>query len=97
MSVSFYLNHPPRQVTHLENLLNEAVRLLGKIVTPVSVSISARGDTGPRGPAFPYKNPPESQHNKGHSARCNIPQREFPEKLDLSWKEIESYLQIVIS
>lgn len=38
----------------------------------------ATRDSGVRPPL--YKSPPERRHNKGHSAGCNIAQREFPGK-----------------
>lgn len=38
-SECFILSQPPRQVTHLEDSLSEGLRLLGLIVTSVSVSI----------------------------------------------------------
>lgn len=104
MSVSFHLSRPSRQVTHLEDPLSEGA---GPIWRPsrrrcVCLNISRRRcgtpGSGPSSlPASFYKNPPERRHNKGHSARCNIVQREFPgkKKKKKTWFEAGKELKVI--
>lgn len=91
MSVSFYLSQLPRQVTHLEDSLSEGERLLGGGVRGWS-SLHCLSQYKPEATRDSGVQPPlitahlRAHTIKGHSARCNIARREFPEKLDLRCK-----------
>lgn len=103
MSVSFHLSWPPRQVTHLEDPLSEGAGpiwwLSRRHCVCLNISRRRRGTPGSGPSSLPtsfYKNPPERQHNKGHSARCNIVQREFPGKKKLkTWFEAGKELKVI--
>lgn len=92
-SECFIPSHPTSQTGNsLRGFAERRSQATGKDRhSDVCFNISLR-QGGPQGPAFPYKSPPERQHNKVHLAKCNIPLGDFPEKLDSSVKEMESYL-----